>query len=1069
MLTKILITDQFNKRKVSRMILKQISIIFIVFAGIAWGNGKELLNEKFSSLKVLTSKKGIRKIVKINDLSGFSNALLLRTTKHNGKLNYARWQKSFPGDKDRLVIDYWIKPVDRFSRYGLFIRDSKGKQIVALLFKNNRVVCNNGGAWINGVKYEVGKWQHIRYFIDCITQRYDVFLNNMRTPVCKGYKFRDINVGSPSYIWIESDEAHESTTLLTGVKISGNTSVFPPRELSKQPFFIYGINKVEKGKKITWQNVPEVKLQRIDGQPTREYSTVKLLWDEKNLYVLFKNKALKADLRKHEITGDDAKVWKKGDCFEVFVDPGRSLKNYYHFAGNASKGKYDAKCTFPKKNRKFNSSWKFQTSVNKGGWTAEVAIPFTTLGKMPKAGDIWGFNAGRENNYMKEVSSWFPLDNFHNPKQFGTLIFVDKEYLESQPEDLGKKLAEKIYPLDLILIDIHKQLFMFEKNAKDDGTFKKYKRELSSLKKNISNSKTFTSYFKQFQQAKKLLKNISMLGVEVIRYKKLFAKGSTGKQRGYVVSVEDSMKKVFQNSYIGKSDDSISLSLAGNEYGSFQLFVIPSKKYNINKINVSFSDLKAENGEIIAAANIKSFKVDYVKTIFPSKNQQCIPDVLIDGNQLRYQGGEGIKNLWFDIYIPANTKAGIYRGTIKIKPDNKAITTLKVKIRIYDFSLPKGASLRNVFCFMPFWAEKFYGKKMPYGKRLAYFDFIMQHRLEPVNLWPQTGGLFMTEDELKIYTKKGKNIILLPISRKTEKFKKEVASYLEILQRNDWMDKAVFFGFDEVISSPKGLGNMKKMYQLAKEIAPKIPRLNTAYVDSRLHGYVDIWCPKFNFYDKNAVEQRIAKGEKVWWYPTHTPLAPYANFNLDSPGIDPRIIPWMNWKLNLSGLLYWSINREWKTNGGDQGKISDRIAKLRDINWLTPQIKQKIKAGLRWPEIPWLPVFIGLGTTRVSQTNGGGNLMYPGPDWKPLPSIRLKNLRDGMQDYEYFAMLKKNLEDLKKRNKDIQLIREVESALSLNGNVVQNETSYTKDGIQLLKAKKHIANLIEKTNRVLGK
>jgi hypothetical protein len=61
------------------------------------------------------------------------------------------------------------------------------------------------------------------------------------------------------------------------------------------------------------------------------------------------------------------------------------------------------------------------------------------------------------------------------------------------------------------------------------------------------------------------------------------------------------------------------------------------------------------------------------------------------------------------------------------------------------------------------------------------------------------------------------------------------------------------------------------------------------------------------------------------------------------------------------------------------------------------------------------------------------------------------------------------LEDLKKRNEDIQLIREVEAALSLNGNVVQNETSYTKDGKQLLKAKKHIADLIEKTNRVLGK
>ena len=42
--------------------------------------------------------------------------------------------------------------------------------------------------------------------------------------------------------------------------------------------------------------------------------------------------------------------------------------------------------------------------------------------------------------------------------------------------------------------------------------------------------------------------------------------------------------------------------------------------------------------------------------------------------------------------------------------------------------------------------------------------------------------------------------------------------------------------------------------------------------------------------------------------------------------------------------------------------------------------------------------------------NGEGMLFYPGEDAGidgPIASIRLKNLRDGMEDYEYFTLLEK--------------------------------------------------------------
>ena len=44
------------------------------------------------------------------------------------------------------------------------------------------------------------------------------------------------------------------------------------------------------------------------------------------------------------------------------------------------------------------------------------------------------------------------------------------------------------------------------------------------------------------------------------------------------------------------------------------------------------------------------------------------------------------------------------------------------------------------------------------------------------------------------------------------------------------------------------------------------------------------------------------------------------------------------------------------------------------------------------------------------QFNGSGSLFYPGTPCGirgPVASMRLKNIRDGMEDYEYFALLER--------------------------------------------------------------
>ena len=92
---------------------------------------------------------------------------------------------------------------------------------------------------------------------------------------------------------------------------------------------------------------------------------------------------------------------------------------------------------YNKGDRSWNGEWEYAVHVDRANkrWTAEVRIPFATLGAgAPKAGDIWGMNVGREHyagtnfrgSTKRELSLWSPnleSRSFQAPEAFGDLIF----------------------------------------------------------------------------------------------------------------------------------------------------------------------------------------------------------------------------------------------------------------------------------------------------------------------------------------------------------------------------------------------------------------------------------------------------------------------------------------------------------------------------------------------------------------------------------------------------------------------------------------------------------------------
>ncbi|MFQ6098032.1 MAG: DUF4091 domain-containing protein, partial [Armatimonadota bacterium] len=200
---------------------------------------------------------------------------------------------------------------------------------------------------------------------------------------------------------------------------------------------------------------------------------------------------------------------------------------------------------------------------------------------------------------------------------------------------------------------------------------------------------------------------------------------------------------------------------------------------------------------------------------------------------------------------------------------------------------------------------------------------------------------------------------------------------------------------------------VKAAFDLVHTAAPKLKTLltlgygasrpiepgNPVYAD--LAGYVDIWVPHTDCFEEQFLAQRRQRGEEIWDYVCISAQRPYVNiWAIDYPGTDHRLVFWQAWRYDVTGFLYWAINY-WKTN-------------------------------------PWEDPMTYPGG------NGDGSLLYFGRDG-PVNSIRWEIVRDGIEDYDYLALLRDTLPRLRGR-----LRREVQRALDVS-DITPSWTEYTEN------------------------
>ena len=136
-----------------------------------------------------------------------------------------------------------------------------------------------------------------------------------------------------------------------------------------------------------------------------------------------------------------------------------------------------------------------------------------------------------------------------------------------------------------------------------------------------------------------------------------------------VLSSADTMEKVFRDEPTARGPTALlTIEAARNEVEGVQLIVAPAGKDDLRGATLNITDLQTPDGGRIAAANIAWHVVGYVQTEKPAYKTPKIgwwPDPLLPGTGFDVKTGQ-VQPLWIDVRVPAEAKAGQYRGAVSV-------------------------------------------------------------------------------------------------------------------------------------------------------------------------------------------------------------------------------------------------------------------------------------------------------------------------------------------------------------------------------------------------------------------
>jgi hypothetical protein len=483
---------------------------------------------------------------------------------------------------------------------------------------------------------------------------------------------------------------------------------------------------------------------------------------------------------------------------------------------------------------------------------------------------------------------------------------------------------------------------------------------------------------------------------------------------------------------------SVKISAARNEFEPFQV-VLRAMGGNFDAVDVEWTDLRGAGNAVISKNHISVYLERFVHLSVPSSIDGGTgewPDPLVPRvdsyvherrNHFPFKLEHGRNQpLWFDLYVPRNTAGGIYEGQIHVSVSGKPKLNIPLQLEVWGFELPSTSSLVTTFGFSGVAALRQHFGRYTNDEQLRDLTFLYRksglwHRISlrgsvtvppkysivggHVRLqWdefdkaaaPFMDGVAIQPNEPLYGAKVTAETLQTSPGLKTPEQQIEFWQQVtEHFRRKGWIDRLYNYLWDE--PAPSDYPEMIALGNVVHRANAGVKSLVTAPLTEEWKGFVDIWTPTINCFERkesldrdyckttvgrSGYDMEIAGGKKLWWYQacgTHgcnivggDYFTGWPTYVIDSEAIRSRIMEWLTWKYDIQGELYYST--------------TEAFGKKRDS---------------------WKDVHLFGG-------NGDGTLFYPGrPEVIggrtdiPIESIRLKLIREGLEDYEYLTMLEK--------------------------------------------------------------
>ncbi|MCX6910498.1 MAG: DUF4091 domain-containing protein [Verrucomicrobia bacterium] len=487
---------------------------------------------------------------------------------------------------------------------------------------------------------------------------------------------------------------------------------------------------------------------------------------------------------------------------------------------------------------------------------------------------------------------------------------------------------------------------------------------------------------------------------------------------------------VLRDERAGKAKNAV-LAAARNEWESFQILLrsdAPAKG-----VDVEPGDLKGPRDAIIRATDAVLYRQHQLELTLPSHRNDNFkpgwyPDPLIPfrhpltkqplAADARFKAvpfdlsANETHGFWVDILVPQDAKPGKYRGTYRVTADGREAAKIAVELTVWDFELPRVSTLQTALGSPAERMRGYYAKRAKAGKEpepkdwdaveAQVADEVSRHRINATPpaglLTPQKqadGSYLFTAEQVdalrKFVDTYHVNAIHTPHPRTAVKDPDAERDKLHAwLKSFDRMAAELNRPFVTFFTYLKDEPNDEEEYHYVQKWGPPVRAAKSVVkvmvVEQtktqnekwgNLYGAVDIWCPLFPLHDEDTAAQRRALGETIWTYTALCQRDPTPWWEIDFPLLNYRAPSWIAWRYHMRSLLYWGGMSYWSG-------VEDP--------WTDPKTLDRRKNGKG-------PLYQGEGT-----------LVYPGraAGYDGIaPSLRLKGLRDSIEDYEYLAILER--------------------------------------------------------------